>query len=660
MLVKIFSMKILSLKIVVSLFVSFSALFSNVTEMAKSETQSNSVQQIIALTDSCWIYRSSNPHLALEYGNMALQLAKENELPELTPKAYNVIGVVYRNIGKLDSSYISYKLALRIAEEKGDSIQIAYSFNNIGGYLRLMGAYSQSIDYMIKAMKIFENNDDKQGAAFCAINIGILFRRQHDFTKALQYLNRSLDIRKEVGDKHGLALGLNQIAEIHFETGRYTEALESYNYLLKLYEELKEEKGVSAVYSGIGGVNYELGNYFVALEYREKSIRIDRVIDNKYGIITNQNNMGKIFLALKNYDKAESNLSSALSLATETGFRDLEMDIYHNLANLNRLKGNFKKAYEYVIKQEALEDSLFSIGNNEKINELQTAYEIEKKDMENKNLKKSYELELTLRYLWLLIILLITFLVIVNWRRYKNHKQANKLLSELNVTKDKFFKILAHDLKNPFNTILGYSEILAEDFNEMQDVEKIRLIKEINSSSYKLHTLLENILKWADSQSGTLQGMPAKLIIKDIVDDVIHLFENVAHDKNLTVTNLIPAETKILADENMVQFIFRNLINNAIKYSSRDGQIEFGITDDENGRTTIYVKDSGIGIKKEDQGKIFKLEKFHTTSGTENEKGSGLGLILVKELVEKNEGKIWFESKENGGTVFYVSLQTSK
>lgn len=130
---------------------------------------------------------------------------------------------------------------------------------------------------------------------------------------------------------------------------------------------------------------------------------------------------------------------------------------------------------------------------------------------------------------------------------------------------------------------MGYSEILTEDFNEMRDEEKLKLIKEINSSSHKLHNLLENILKWADSQSGTLQGVPAKIEIKLVVDDIIHLFENVANDKEVIVINKIMAKQKILADINMVQFIFRNLLNNAIKYSSRGGVVEF----DARGKTMI-------------------------------------------------------------------------
>ncbi len=613
-------------------------------------------EQIVKLKDLSWLNRSSNPDLAIEYANRALDLSKKNNLLNYKPEILNIIGVVYRNIGELEKSYSFYKEALKLATEYGDSIQMAYSNNNIGGYYRLIGSYTKAIDYMIRALRLFEKEGDIRGTGFCAINIGILFRRQGDYKKALEYLNKTVEIRTRLNDKQGLTLTLNQIAEIHYETGNYESAKNGYEQLLTIYEEINEEKGIAAVYAGLAGVYYTTGDLNSALDYREKSLSIDRKINNKYGVITNLSNMGRIFTKLENFTEAEINLSQALELAIEAGYKDLEMSIYDYFTKLYFAKKNYKEAYEFHLKYDAIKDSLFNEEKTEIIADFETAYESDKKELENSILKQSIEKEKVYRYSSIIIFVLVLILVGVNYKRYQNNKTANKLLKELNQTKDKFFKILAHDLKNPFNTIMGYSEILIQDFHEMQDKEKYQLIKDINSSSQKLYRLLENLLRWIDTQSGTLQMNPLKLNLHSAVEDVINLFHNVALDKKLRVINKIGKDHIVFADENTLKFILRNLLNNAIKYSIPEGEILF-ISEEHDGKYyQLAVKDSGIGIKDENKSKIFNVEQVHSTLGTNHEPGTGLGLVLVKEFVEKNGGKIWFESEINCGTTFYITL----
>ena len=643
-----------------SILFLLAATFLSVNSQSKdsllnSLSQLSPGQQVEQLIDMAWKNRSSDPSIALEYGQKALDICNNNELKK-QPEILNILGVVYRNIGELETSYEHYKEALKLATEYSDSSQVAYSNNNIGGYYRLIGSYSKAIEYMLQAMRVFERIGDKQGVGFCAINIGILFRRQDEYDKARQYLNRTIEIRQELNDRQGLALALNQIAEIDFQEKKYDKAKENYEDLLEIYKEINEEKGIAAVYAGLGGVYFQMKKYYIALDYRTKALSIDRKINNKYGVITNLTNLGNIFTQLRNFTEAEKNLSEALQFVREAGYLDLEMDVYKSFSNLALAKKDYKNAFEFHQKKDIIRDSLFNEEKVEIITDFTTAYESDKKELENSILKKDIEYEKVLRYSFIIILFLIIILGGVNWRRIRSHKKANKLLKELNITKDKFFKILAHDLKNPFNTIMGYSEILIEDFNEMKEDEKLQLIKDMNNSSKKLYRLLENLLRWVDTQSGTLQLRPMKINLYEAVEEVLNLFYHVAADKELKVINTISKEQIVFIDENSLNFILRNLFNNAIKYSRKSGAIVWGVEDPGGDEIILSLKDEGIGIKEEDQYKIFNLEKIHSTLGTENEAGTGLGLVLVKEFIEKNGGKIWFETEAGKGTTFFVAL----
>lgn len=228
-------------------------------------------------------------------------------------------------------------------------------------------------------------------------------------------------------------------------------------------------------------------------------------------------------------------------------------------------------------------------------------------------------------------------------------------LNELNQTKDKFFSIIAHDLKNPFVTLLGFSEILLSDFKELQSEEILFYINEMKNSADLSFNLLQNLLQWSRSQTGRIEYHPQQLDLKNIVQDNVALVHKSAEKKNINLINNIQAELKVNADEDMVNTIVRNLLTNAIKFTNKKGTISINALS-KNGFVELSIKDSGVGMNKETVDKLFRLDSTSSTSGTENETGTGLGLILCKEFVEKNGGKIWVESEIGNGSTFYFSL----
>lgn len=234
-------------------------------------------------------------------------------------------------------------------------------------------------------------------------------------------------------------------------------------------------------------------------------------------------------------------------------------------------------------------------------------------------------------------------------------KESEKHLKELNATKDHIFSIIAHDLRSPFNNILGFSDLLIENKDDDTFTESVKYLNIINSSANNTLILLDNLLNWAISQTGEISFNPVKIVFSNIIMEVLSLEKSIAMAKNISLNYFTADEIEVYADENMLKIILRNLISNAIKFTKVGGHIRIGAISKQN-RIEITVSDNGIGMSEEKRKVLFDIYSISTTLGTANEKGSGLGLVLCKEFVEKHKGEIWVESNEGKGSDFKFTL----
>jgi signal transduction histidine kinase len=228
-------------------------------------------------------------------------------------------------------------------------------------------------------------------------------------------------------------------------------------------------------------------------------------------------------------------------------------------------------------------------------------------------------------------------------------------LNELNVSKDKFFSIIAHDLKNPFNTIIGFSELQKEEIKSGDYARIEEYAGLINTSAVQTFRLLENLLEWANTQHGKMSFNPIPVNLNEIFKEDLRILHEMADRKTIELNSHFSGDLTIVGDKNMIKTIFRNLISNAIKFTSKNGRVEVNaITKIK--CVEISVSDNGIGMTKETMEKLFRIDSNLSTRGTENEKGTGLGLFLCKEFVEKHGGKIEVDSENGKGSTFIVSL----
>lgn len=256
------------------------------------------------------------------------------------------------------------------------------------------------------------------------------------------------------------------------------------------------------------------------------------------------------------------------------------------------------------------------------------------------------------------IIFLIVFaMMMVSGVGYLLLLQEEKEIQIKNLLddKDKFFSIIAHDLRGPFSGIIGASQMLLENEDEFSQKEKKELIWLIHESSKNTSSLLDNLLTWAQSQTGGLEFRPEKIEISLVVEKIKNLLANVANHKNISIHSQIEDKRYVYADMNMLETIFRNLLTNAIKFTGNNGQIVVSARRERN-RTIFSVQDSGIGIDPRKIKNLFTINEKHTTLGTNEETGTGLGLLLCKDFIERHGGQIWVKSKIGKGSNFEFSI----
>jgi len=238
-------------------------------------------------------------------------------------------------------------------------------------------------------------------------------------------------------------------------------------------------------------------------------------------------------------------------------------------------------------------------------------------------------------------------------------KESEKKLQELNSEKDKFFSIIAHDLKSPFNALLNLSEFLVEDLQELSLEEIKSFSKEINKSAHSVYDLLLNLLQWAQIKTGRMKKASEKIALSSLLNNCIILLEGLAAKKSIQIVNEVDSSHFFEGDRTMISSVLQNLISNAIKFTKRNGKVVV-YSESLDDKLVVNIQDNGVGISQENRSKLFKLDEHITTQGTANESGTGLGLILSKELVEKNGGKIWVESEERIGTTFSFTLKKAE
>lgn len=559
---------------------------------------------------------------SLRYQRDALEMFLQLDDAVGITESYIDIGIVYGEIGKIETALSNYLNGLKTAEEGGYRLGVAKLLNNIGGIYYDLGNDEKALDYWLRADSSYKALGRLDSRSSTLNNIGLIFLNQQDYDQALDYLNQAVELNLLIGDKKGLALEYMNIGGIKLDLGQREEALK---YLNQSYQIAKEIKDVNI----------------------EAMILID---------------LGNFYLDLESYTTALSHYNRARQLGKQLKSNTLLMQSHSALAQIAAMQGEYKDAYEHHQLYETYKDSIYNERSSQQIAEMEIKYETEQKEKENQLLRSEKRIqEIQLNQQRTIIIIFIIFIVIavavtfLMIRDNVHRKKLNQMLRVSNAAKDRFFSIIAHDLRDPFSTILSFVRLLQRNVDRFSKEDVLKLTEELRNMTLSTMTLLENLLEWSRAQTGKLELKLVSHRLAAIVDQNISLIKQHAQDKNITIEMNVEKSLMVFSDKNMTGTVIRNLLSNAVKFTDHGGQVTISARVI-NGLTQISVTDTGIGISETVRDKLFSIDTKISTKGTDDERGSGLGLILCKELVEKQGGTIEVESKVGQGSTFRITL----
>lgn len=658
-----------------------------------------------------WELKSMNPSLALEHARNALAIAEKLDLKDRIADALSHIGVIYWQMGSFNMALDFHLEANSIYTRIGNDVGIARSLTNIGIIFSDQSHYEKALEYYFKALSIYEENENIAGMATLFNNIGMVYDYQDDYDLAERYHLKSLELKTELNDSRGMSFSYNNLGLVYQGQLEMEKALDFFNKALVIREELNEKREVANTCSNLGHLYYLMDKPGSANDYLFKALRLYEEVDDRSGIAKTYNYLGKVSVQNNELRRAEEFFERSLMLSKQIGLNRMVTENYLDLSRLMAQENNFERAFHYQEKFVTTKDSIYNEDNRRKIFELQLMYDREMKESELQLLRKNEQINFLslqkhrlLRNFLIAGVMLILILMFLLYNRFliaknsnillekqkkeisqTNHqlvelnhslleqkkmfeelnhklnvsnqklKESEKHLIEINATKDKFFSIISHDLRNPFASIVSFSRILKRDMNNLTTSELQELAVELDKSVLKINNLLENLLQWSRTQTGKIKYKPEYIALHEIVKENLNLFDTNAKEKEILMSDVVDDDLVVWADRNMTDTVIRNLLSNALKYTLPGGKINIS-SNLENHMVYLSVKDNGVGMTDANKKKIFRSDTLHSTYGTMDEKGSGLGLLLCKEFVEKQGGQISFESEVNEGSVFTFSL----
>lgn len=688
-------MKVVNVQFIIFLIFHFSMVCNAQTieniDALKSEleTAKNDSVRIALYTKLAKEYWVTHPDSSYAYIKKRIDLATLTQNDYEMAKGNESLGVWLTSNGEYSKAIPFFNIALNKFSEINDITNVAYVYSSLG-YAHL-SAYETNIaiSYYIKSLNLFNDLENEIGISEVYNEIGNLFYTQKNYVDAKCYFEDALVLKEKLKDSVGMSTVYTNLGNVVSEQNEFELGLDYYFKSILINEKLNDDIGLAINYNNIGDSYIRMHEFDTALIYLQRAQEVNNNSSNPDIDLEAIINMtigesylldGKYHLAIKFLDK---------SVAISESINNLEylMENYKFLSQSYSKLKEFEKATNYFEKYDEIKLKLEEIGNERKrslfntISELEESYfTIDHLSAENELVYSRFSFERKIRYALIVIVLIIGgFLVLLIYQQsskkrayklltYKNYliEKMNKEnisqkkdLEMLNQTKDKLFSIIGHDLKNPFNSILGFSELLIENFDSYDKVKQLSFLRIIKDSIVRANALLSNLLLWANNQTGNILFQPIKLHLINVVSNVIELSKIQAVNKDIELITDINPDVYVEADGNMLNTILRNLITNAIKFTEKGGKVNVYSQVDEN-FATIFVKDNGVGISKDNTGRLFNIKNKRITMGTNNEKGSGLGLILCNDFVKQNGGELFIESEINCGSTFYFTIPLYK
>jgi signal transduction histidine kinase len=679
---RIYSIAIIILLFQVAGFGQTNQLIDSLEEqLSKNIHDTTRVRALIRLADA---YTFTDFQKSTQYAKEATDLAIKTEIPSLKYSANQQLALSYSLEGDFTSALKYETICLQLAFLLNDSTNIGLSHSNVGNYYYEIGEYDEAYYYLTQAYRILQRfsktSADSLYMNIALHNVGRVFKELGQYEVALKHLRLSQKISEKIGDEEGKPYSLDEIGDVELRLGEYDSALHYLKLSLLEGRKIIAANSLTSIkelqpktFSKIAKAYLHKGDFDRAFAYYDSTYRVHELTGNKFGIAEVELGRGTAFIKQGKFEEAMRYIEKSVALAKEVNARVLETSCYEQLSTLWEKKGDYKKSLEYFKQYKILGDSLFSNEIQQKLLRDQIGFETATRDDQIAALTRVEEIQKSelrktefIRNILVVVVALTAILLFTVYRSGQRRKQINALLlqhqeemekrskelEQLNEVKDKFFSIISHDLRSPINALAGLMDLL--DKGAVASNELPAAIKELRIRFNHTRSLMNNLLDWTVLQMDKMNLQASNIQLHKLIEENIELMGSI-QNKKIKMVNNVPVNAVGYGDSNTINLVIRNLMTNAIKFTNDGGEIT--VTGESKGNDWVLsVRDNGIGMSADIQKKLFDKINPYSTRGTANEKGTGLGLILCKEFVEKNGGRIWVESKENEGSTFWFTV----
>jgi signal transduction histidine kinase len=643
---------------------------------------------------------NGNYGLATENFQKALSVGQSTDNKVVVAVSLAKIGVVFYFQGQYDKALLYAHQALPLLEKQNLQKEWAEDLSIIS-YIHSAGGNTQkALDYSLRALRIRQKMQNDNEIAKSLNSIGDFYLKGNNLARALQNYRQALQVSRRTGNRRGIAFSMNNIGNVYSRQGEHQKALTQYQCALKLSRELGNQYQTAVSLANIGGAWLELADFGQSRrDYQEALVLFER-LKNQHAYCSVLNQIGNTYSREKKYREALQYHGQALAIASaqDSPSKPVLMVTYKALADVYLATDQPQafirhyRQYDQLHKEQERHESKIKIaGMQAEFEEEENQKKLDQLNEQKRNQAQQLSRQKTIGNFLIVSIALAVGLLAVLLSFYRLKNQSNKRLleqngiisrqyeelneannrlnllntklqeseSELrksNETKDKFFSIIAHDLRSPLATFTAFLSVLSSKDHTFTTEQITEVAIGTEKSLRNLSALLNNLLQWSQSQMGHTSYDPEAVWLHDIVQQTVSLLNDEAENKQIRILASINHDLFASADRNMLSFVLRNLIFNAIKFTPKHGTIGIDCDARPDNQLLVTVWDTGVGIRSENLEKLFRMNSGFTTRGTQNESGTGLGLLLCKEFVEKNGGLIWVESEVGNGSRFSFTI----
>jgi signal transduction histidine kinase/Flp pilus assembly protein TadD len=621
--------------------------------------------------------------LSEHYGKKALSIANQSD--DLNDKAESLLnlGEVYYYSGKYFLALNFYKASLNQYRLAGNYSGAGNAYTGLAKIKNWQGQYKEAISKSFYAIRLFQLADDHEGIAKAFNTIGIAYDKSNQKEKAKQYYHKAFHHFLSVNNLQGMANTLNNLAIIYGKEGEIDESLSLLKQSLQLNRQLNNTRSVSSILNNIGNIYRTIKNFSEAEQCFNEAMLINLEISNTRGLLFTFLNLTKLSFEINQFQKSLIYLDQSVEIALQLGLLPQLAECYEMYSNIYQKTGDFQKALEFYQKFKEVDDSLKYDEVNQSLFEKEEQFQFEsnKKALaiqtkDNEILKLKLDKSSWLKnFIFGILLSLIAFLILL-YIQYRNKSKLNEYLAKLNKdlsdanmkliesetklmewnsTKDKFFSIISHDLRNPIASLVSFVRIMNRDIDVMTTDEIRQLVADMKTTIERAQELLENLLLWSKTQTGKIMFQPERFNLYDAVHENVHLFQSALSQKQISMQIFVENPCFVYGDFNMIKTIVRNLLSNAIKFTRLKGNIRFHY-EETNQYYIFRIEDDGVGMKPEEINLLFTPGGKRSRQGTADEKGSGIGLLICREFIDKHNGHIEITSEPGKGSIFSVYI----